>query len=159
MFTPGRITDLLDAEWWLDVIHHATLPALSILLGTAGTWAMGMRGMMITVLGSDFITFAEAKGVKRWRLLLTYAIRNVMLPQTTLLAMSLGSLVASTTIVEVMFGYPGVGSLLEEALRAFDYNLIQGCVFFLIVAIALTTYVLDLTYPLLDPRISYRGHV
>ncbi|MGC9347374.1 MAG: ABC transporter permease [Anaerolineae bacterium] len=159
IFTPGRRTELLDMAWWLDVLHHAALPSLSILLGTAGTWAMGMRGMMITILGSDFITFAEAKGVKRWRLLLSYAIRNVLLPQTTLLAMSLGTLVASTTIVEVMFGYPGVGSVLEEALRAFDYNLIQGCVFFLILAIALTTYALDLMYPVLDPRISYRKHV
>lgn len=156
MFTPGRRTDVWDIEWWLDVIYHAALPALSLLLGTAGTWAMGMRGMMVTILGSDFIAFAEAKGVKRRRLLLEYAIRNVLLPQTTLLAMSLGTLVASSTIVEVMFGYPGVGSVLEEALRAFDYNLIQGCVFFLILAIALATYIIDLIYPLLDPRISYR---
>ncbi len=156
MFTPGRFVDLGDIEWWLDVLHHAAVPALALLLGTAGSWAMGMRGMMVTVLGSDFIAFAEAKGVKRLRLILSYAIRNVMLPQTTLLAMSLGSLVSSVTLVEIMFGYPGVGSILESAIRAFDYNLIQGCVFFLILSIGLATFVLDLSYPLLDPRISYR---
>lgn len=154
-FTPGRFIVLNDIEFWLDVLHHASLPALSLFLATAGTWAMGMRGMMVTVLGSDFLAFAEAKGIKRWRLLRQYAIRNVMLPQVTLLAISLGSLVSSVTIVEVMFGYPGVGSVLEEAIRSFDYNLIQGCVFFLIVTIALATFMLDLSYPLLDPRITY----
>lgn len=156
MFTPGRHIDLWDIEWWLDVIYHATLPALSLLLGTAGTWAMGMRGMMVTVLGSDFISFAQAKGLKPRHVLIRYAVRNVMLPQATLLAMSLGTLVSSVTLVEVMFGYPGLGSVLEQALNALDYNLIQGCVFFLIVAVALATFVLDLIYPLLDPRISYR---
>lgn len=157
-FTPGRFVELANVEFWLDVVHHASLPALSLFLATAGTWAMGMRGMMITVLGSDFLTFADTKGLKRWRLLRHYAIRNVMLPQVTLLAISLGSLVSSVTIVEVMFGYPGVGSVLEDAIRSFDYNLIQGCVFFLIVAIAVATFLLDLTYPLLDPRISYERH-
>jgi peptide/nickel transport system permease protein len=155
LFSPGRVLNVRDIEWWLDVLHHATIPALSMVLGTAGLYAMGMRGMMITVLGSDFITFAEAKGVKRWRLLIGYAIRNVMLPQTTLLAMSLGTLVASVTMVEIMFGYPGLGSVLEGAIRSFDYNLIQGCIFFLIMAVGLATYALDLMYPLLDPRISY----
>ena len=155
VFTPGRITNLLDVEWWLDVIHHAAIPAISLMLGTAGTWAMGMRGMTITTLGSDFLLFAEAKGLRRRRLLLGYAIRNVLLPQITSLAMSLGTLVASATIVEMLFGYPGVGSVLENAVVSFDYNLIQGCIFFLIVAIGIATFVIDLSYPLLDPRITY----
>lgn len=154
-YTPGRLANLVDVSFWLDVCYHAALPALSLLLGTAGIWAMGMRGMMITVLGSDYITFAEARGLKTRRILLGYAVRNVTLPQLTLLGMQLGGLVASTTIVEIMFGYPGVGSVLENAIRSFDYNLIQGCVFFLIAAIAVATLILDLSYPLLDPRISY----
>ncbi len=156
VFTPGRFTNLLDIEWWLDVIHHAAIPAMSLVLGTAGTWAMGMRGMTITTLGSDFMLFGEAKGLRRRRLLLGYAIRNVLLPQVTSLAMSLGTLVASATIVEMLFSYPGVGSVLENAVASFDYNLIQGCVFFLIVAIAIATFLIDLSYPLLDPRITYR---
>ena len=116
---------------------------------------MGMRGMLVTVLGQDFITFAEAKGLRRPRLFLGYAVRNVMLPQVTALAMSLGTLVANATMVEIIFGYPGLGTVLEDAIRNFDYNLIQGCVFFLIVGIAIATFILDLTYPLLDPRIRY----
>ena len=89
------------------------------------------------------------------RLFLHYAVRNVMLPQATTFAMSLGTVVTGSTLVEAMFGYPGLGSVLEGAIRGFDYNLIQGCVFFLIVGIALATFVLDLIYPLLDPRIRY----
>jgi peptide/nickel transport system permease protein len=155
MWTPGRFVSLLEVEFWLDVLHHAALPALSLLLGTAGIWAMGMRGMMVTLLESDFLSFAQALGLKRWRVLLGGAVRNALLPQVTSLAMSLGALVASVTIVEMMFGYPGVGSVLEGAINTMDYNLIQGCIFFLIVAIALATFVLDLAYPLLDPRIKY----
>jgi peptide/nickel transport system permease protein len=117
---------------------------------------MGMRGMMVTVLGADFIRFAEAKGLKRLRILIGYAVRNVMLPQTTALAMSLGTLVSNVTLVEIIYAYPGMGSLLERAVIASDYNLIQGCVFFLILAVAIATFILDLTYPLLDPRITYK---
>jgi peptide/nickel transport system permease protein len=156
LFTPGRYLNLSDINWWLDVIYHATLPALSLIVTTAGVWSMGMRGMMITVLGEDFIRFAEERGLKRTRILIRYAIRNVMLPQTTALAVSLGTLVSSVTLVEMIYAYPGMGTLLERAVRASDYNLIQGCVFFLILAIAIATLILDLIYPLLDPRITYK---
>ena len=154
-YTPSAVVDWGSSEFWLDVLHHAALPALSLFLVLVGTYAMGMRGMLVTVLGEDFITFADAKGVRKMRLFLNYAVRNVMLPQATTLAMSLGTVVTGATLVEAMFGYPGLGSVLEDAIRGFDYNLIQGCVFFLIVGIALTTFVLDLIYPLLDPRIRY----
>lgn len=147
--------DLSSMAWWLDVLHHAALPAISLVLGTAGIYAMSMRGMMVTVMGADYILYGEAKGLKRMRLLVRYAVRNVMLPQTTLLAMSLGGIVSSVTIVEMLFGYPGVGTLLEDALNSFDYNLLQGCVFYLVLAIALATFALDLLYPVIDPRISY----
>ena len=154
-YTPGIVIDWRSFNFWLDVLRHAALPALSLFLVLLGTYAMGMRGMLVTVLGADFITFAEAKGLRKMRLFLNYAVRNVMLPQATALAMSLGTVVAGSTLVEAMFGYPGLGSVLEDAIRGFDYSLIQGCIFFLIVGIALATFVLDLIYPLLDPRIRY----
>ena len=156
LYTPGRYLDLLDAAWWLDMLHHAALPALSLVVTTAGVWSMGMRGMMITVLGADYIHFAESKGLKRFRVLVGYGVRNALLPQTTALAMSLGTMVTNVTLVEIIYAYPGMGSLLERAVIASDYNLIQGCVFFLILAIAIATFVLDLIYPLLDPRITYK---
>jgi peptide/nickel transport system permease protein len=140
----------------LDALRHSILPALSIVLSGLGYWALAMRGMMVTVQGEDYMTFAEAKGLKDSRMFLRYALRNAVLPQTTSLALSLGHVVSGSVLVEVVFGYPGVGSLLYQAIRSFDYFIIYGIVFILIVALGLTTLILDLLLPTLDPRITYQ---
>ena len=79
-----------------------------------------------------------------------------MLPQATALALVLGQLVSGAVLVEIVFGYPGIGTLLFQAIRGSDYFLVQGIVFILIISIGLATLILDLVYPLLDPRIVYR---
>ena len=99
--------------------------------------------------------FAEAKGLRRTTIFSRYAIRNALLPQLTALALALGNIVSGAVLVEVVFQYPGVGSLLYQSIRASDFYMIQGLVFIIIVAIGFATLVLDLIYPLLDPRISY----
>src|SRR5690606_34830116 len=132
------------------------LPALSIVLASMGTWAIGMRGMMISGLEEDYITFAEAKGLRNREIFFRYALRNALLPQTTALALSLGFIVSGAVLVEVVFGYPGVGTVLYRAIQTFDYFVIYGVVMILILAIGLTTLILDLLYPLLDPRITYQ---
>lgn len=154
-YTLGRIPTmswsfLMDAAW------HSILPALSIVLASLGTWAIGMRGMMISGLEEDYITFAEAKGLKNWDIFFKYALRNALLPQTTALALSLGFIVSGAVLVEVVFGYPGVGTVLYRAIQTFDYFVIYGVVIILIFAIGLATLIMDLLYPLLDPRISYQ---
>ncbi len=146
----------LSPEFILDMAHHSILPAFSIVLSSLGFWALSMRGMMVTVQGEDYVTLAEAKGLKNWRIFLRYALRNAILPQTTGLALSLGHVVSGAVLVEVVFGYPGVGSLLYQSIRSFDYNLIYGVVFMVIVSIGLTTLILDLLLPRLDPRITYQ---
>lgn len=146
----------LTPQYALDIVYHSILPALSILLASMGFWAIGMRGMMVTVGGEDYMTFAEAKGLKGWRVFLWYAMRNAILPQTTSLALSLGNVLSGALLVEVIFGYPGMGSLLYKAVTAFDYFTIYGVVFFIIVGVAFATLVLDFVYPLLDPRIRYQ---
>jgi peptide/nickel transport system permease protein len=83
-------------------------------------------------------------------------MRNALLPQTTALALSLGTILSGALLVEIIFGYPGIGSVLFAAITGFDYFVIYGIVFFIVVTIALTTLVLDLVYPLLDPRIRYQ---
>ncbi|MBI2861212.1 MAG: ABC transporter permease [Chloroflexi bacterium] len=140
----------------LDALRHSILPALSIVLAGMGYWALAMRGMMVTIQGEDYMTFAEAKGLKDRRVFLRYALRNAILPQTTSLALSLGHVVSGSILVEVVFGYPGVGGLLYQAIRSFDYFIIYGVVFILIVAIGLATLILDLILPTLDPRITYQ---
>jgi peptide/nickel transport system permease protein len=152
----GRMpTSGFDIGYWLDVGYHSMLPALSIILAGAGGWMLGMRGMMITVLGEDYLTLAEAKGLRERRIFFLYAMRNAMLPQFTALAISLGYVVSGATIVELIFSYPGMGYRLFQAINTSDYPVIQGITFFLVVSIAIAILVIDLIYPLLDPRITY----
>jgi peptide/nickel transport system permease protein len=128
-----------------DVLKHAILPALSIILVATGGWALTMRGMMVTTQGEDYVTFAEAKGLKSLTIFLRYC-----------LALSLGQILSGAVLVEVIFAYPGIGTVLYHAIRENDHFLIQGIVFSVIVALGLATLMLDLIYPWLDPRITYR---
>ncbi len=140
----------------LDVLRHATLPALSIILVSVGGWALAMRGMMVTTMGEDYVVFAEAKGLRSATIFTRYCMRNAILPQTTGLALALGQILSGAVLVEAIFGYPGIGALLFQAIEENDFFLIQGIVFTVIVALGFATFVLDVIYPLLDPRISYR---
>jgi peptide/nickel transport system permease protein len=146
----------LTVPFVLDLVRHAVLPALSIVLVATGGWALSMRGMMVTTQGEDYVTFAEAKGLRSLTIFLRYCVRNALLPQATGLALALGQLVSGAVLVEVIFGYPGIGTVLFQAIRENDHFLIQGIVFTVIIALGLATLILDAIYPLLDPRISYR---
>ncbi len=88
------------------------LPALSIVLGAVGFWALGMRSLMVDVLGEDYITYAESKGLAPRRIFLRYGMRNAMLPQVTALALALATVVSGAVLVEAIFNYPGLGGLL-----------------------------------------------
>src|SRR5262245_56683630 len=154
-YTPGTLPEI-GLPFWIDVVHHSILPALSIILASIGFWALGMRAMMITTQGEDFVTFAEASGLRSSTLFFCYALRNALLPQVTSLGLALGHILSGAVLVEVVFAYPGIGSVLFRSIRAFDYFAIQGIVFAVILSIAVATLILDVVYPLLDPRISYR---
>ena len=149
--TPG-----LNLPFILSAIKHAILPASAIVLTTMGFWALGMRGMMITIDGQDYMVLAEAKGLRPRRVFTRYGIRNGILPQMTALALTLGSIAAGSVIVEYIFTYPGMGYLLYQGIINSDFNLVQGVVFYLVLGVSLAVLILDLSYPLIDPRISYR---
>jgi len=154
-YSPGTLLTLsLDSI--LDVLRHAILPAASIVLVAIGGWALGMRAMMVTTQGEDYTIFADAKGLLPFTIFLHYSVRNALLPQATALALVLGHIASGAVLVEVIFGYPGIGTVLYNAIRQSDYFLIQGIVFGVIVSLGLATFILDLIYPLLDPRITYR---
>jgi peptide/nickel transport system permease protein len=138
------------------IIQRSTLPALSIIVASMGFWALGMRGMMITTDGDDFLILAQAKGLRPRRVFFRYSVRNAILPQVTALALSMGSIVAGSILVEFIFSYPGTGYLLYLGLSNGDYTLIQGVVFVLIAATAFAVLLIDLLYPLIDPRITYQ---
>lgn len=139
----------------IDIIYHAILPSMALVLGGIGSWALGMRAMMVSTLGEDYITFAEAKGLPPRRIFLWYGLRNALLPQVTHLAIALGSILSGAVLVEAMFSYPGLGGLLFGAIAGKDYFVIQGIVLMLILSLALALLIVDLIYPLVDPRIRY----
>ncbi|MEM7028604.1 MAG: ABC transporter permease [Chloroflexota bacterium] len=141
-----------------DIIYHSIGPAITIVLTSAGGWALGMRGMMVTVQGEDYMTFAEAKGLKGIRLFFRYAIRNALLPHVTGLALVFSTLVSGSVLVELVWGYPGLGTLLARSINQLDYSTIYGIVFVLTVGIAIAMFIMDMIYPLLDPRINYEGN-
>lgn len=147
----------LDPAGLLDIAYHSVLPAASIVLAALGGWMLGMRAMMVGVLGSDYLTLAEAKGLSPRRIFLWYAMRNAILPQITGLALYLGTAVSGAVLVEVIFSYPGVGLLLFQAIQNADYTLIQGITFILVLSVSTGILILDLLYPFVDPRITYTG--
>jgi peptide/nickel transport system permease protein len=152
---PAGVLPAMTFGYVLTVMYHSLLPALSIILAASGFWALAMRGMMVTTQGEDFMVLAEAKGLKGWRIFLGYGMRTALLPQITALALALGHIVSGALLVEIIFQYPGVGTLLYKAISGFDYFTINGVVFFIIVGVGLATLLLDLTYHLLDPRIKH----
>lgn len=151
------IEPALTLEFIGSLIYHGTLPALSIVLVSFGYWALGMRGMMVTTEGEDYMVLAEAKGLSPWRILFRYSIRNAVLPQVTALALGMGTLVTGSVLVEYVFNYNGMGGLLYTGIINQDYTVIQGTVFVLILSSATAVLIIDLIYPLIDPRITYQG--
>ena len=143
----------LSFDFMASVIHHGVLPAMSIVVVTFGFWALGMRGLMITVQGEDYTVLAKAKGLRKRYILYKYMIRNAILPQITAFALKIGMLVAGQVLVERIFAYPGMGKLLYDAILTQDYPVIQGVSFVIILMTALAVFLVDLIYPLIDPRI------
>lgn len=139
-----------------SVIEHAILPAASIVVTSMGFWALGMRGMMITADGEDYLVLAKIKGLRPSWIFWRYAVRNAILPQVTALALSLGGIVGGSVLVEYLFAYPGMGYLMYRAIASQDYTLIGGIGFFLILATATAVFLIDLLYPIIDPRITYK---
>lgn len=156
-YTTGSVPKF-DMAFALDILKHSILPAFALVITSAGGWALGMRGMMVTVQGEDYMTFAEAKGVKGWRLFYKYGMRNALLPQVTGLALAFGFIVSGAVLVEIVFGYPGIGSILNRSIQQLDYPVIYGAVLILTVTIAVAMFIMDMIYPLLDPRINYDGN-
>lgn len=146
----------LDVPTAVDILTHSILPAAALILGLVGHWAVQMRGSMVSVLGEDYILFAESKGLSPFRIFLWYGMRNALLPQITGLAVALGTAIAGAILVEVVFNYPGIGFLLFQAISQKDYFTIQGVVLLLITALAATLFCVDMLYPFVDPRVRYQ---
>lgn len=138
-----------------DVLWHAFLPALSlVILGGAVNFQI-MKLLVQNVNAENFVQYAKLGGVTEGRIASKYVIRNALLPQITGLALSLGQIFSGALITEIVYGYPGLGMLLYNSIVRADYNLIMGITIFSIVGITTAILIVDLTYPLFDPRVRY----
>jgi peptide/nickel transport system permease protein len=138
-----------------NVLWHSFLPALSLVILGGAVNFQTMKLIVQNVNAENFVQYAKLGGVKEQKIVSRYVIRNAMLPQITGLALSLGQLFSGALITEIVFSYPGLGTLLYNAIITGDYNLIMGITLLSIVAITTAILIIDLLYPLFDPRVRY----
>lgn len=138
-----------------DVLSHSFLPALSLTVLGGAVMFQTMKLIVQNVNAENFVQYAKMGGVTEDRIVSKYVIRNAILPQITGLALSLGQIFSGALITEIVYSYPGLGTLLYNAIVNGDYNLIMGITLFSIVGITTAILVVDLTYPLFDPRVRY----
>lgn len=143
-------------EYISSVLYFGFLPALSIVIGATAFRFIMAKALASTEVSSDYVQYADLAAVPRRKILFFYVIRNTMLPQVTDLALSLGAIFEGALITEVVFGYPGIGYTLFNAINSADYNVIMGITLLSIVGIATASLLVDLAYPLLDPRVRLR---
>ena len=137
-----------------SVIKHGTLPALSMVLAGIGGWFIGMRSLVSNIVTDDHVVYAELGGVRSRTIFSQYVARNALLPQVTGLALQLGQVFGGTVIVEFLFNYPGMGRLLIMGIYRGDYSLVLGVTTMSIVAVAVAVFLIDVLYPLVDPRVK-----
>jgi len=152
MITPGFSWPFIKS-----VLMHAALPIAAYTFEHAAGWALAMKGSAVSVLGEDYIMAARARGLKESRIMVFYMGRNAILPLVTSLAISLGSMVGGSTLIETIFSYPGIGWFFGEALTKRDFGLMQGLFLFLAASIIFANLAADILYSVLDPRIKLEG--
>ena len=134
-----------------DVLDHAVLPALTIVLASAAGWIVGMRNLMLTTMDEDYVLIAAAKGLPKPRVI-WYAARNAILPSVSGFALAIGFIVSGSLLTEIVFSYPGLGLLLVQAVNNNDYALMQGLFLIITFAILAANLIADFVYVFLDPR-------
>jgi peptide/nickel transport system permease protein len=149
-----EFTDPSTWEVILDRLEHMILPSLTLGLVLYGEYALIVRSSMLETLGEDYILTARAKGLANWAIVWKHAFRNALLPIVTLIALTLGYVVAGAILVEAVFSYPGIGLVTYDAIFARDYPVLQGAFLILTLSVVIANYVADLVYFRLDPRIS-----
>jgi peptide/nickel transport system permease protein len=145
-------TPSFSASFIGDVLKHALLPGISLVVVTAGLWVYSMRNNMITTVSEDYVKMGSAKGLAPRRVMFDYAARNAILPNLTGFAMQLGYVLGGSIVVEYLFSYPGTGYLFYTSTTDHDLPLMQGLFLFYTVAVLICVLLADLATALLDPR-------
>ena len=152
----GTHPDWSSPEFILTYLKHAVLPAATLVLVGFGGWFVGMKSLTSNIISEDYVVYAETTGLKKNKILTQYIMRTALLPQLTGLALTLGTVFSGALIMEIVFGYPGIGSLTLVAVYRNDYSMIMGIAVYSIIGVASAVFLMDLLYPLFDPRVRYQ---
>lgn len=155
----GAVTPFKQYSGWheavIDVLHHAFLPLLTLTLTRLTGVYLLTRSTLLLVMTKDYIRTAKAKGIGQRLLWYRHALRNALLPVITRIGLQIGALLGGTVLVENVFAYPGMGTLLQEAVRAHDYPLLQGTFLVMAVGVLTANALADFVCRRLDPRLHY----
>lgn len=153
-------TNVMGTPWsWeyiKNLIYNSFLPAASLILIDTGWWVLSMKTLSTGIAEEDYVTFAKLKGLSKRKIMWNYVAPNALLPQLTMLSLRIGTIFSGAMVTEIIFSYPGMGTLIYNSILHSDYNLIIGTITMSILAVSVATYIIDLTYPLLDPRVRYK---
>ncbi len=153
-------TNVMGAPWsWTfikNLVYNSVLPALSLILIDTGWWVLSMKTITSGIAEEDYITFAKLKGVPPQKIMWNYVAPNAVLPQITMLSLKIGTIFSGAMVTEILFSYPGIGTLIYNSILRSDYNLIIGTITMSILAVSIATFIIDLAYPFVDPRVRYK---
>ena len=147
-------TGTYGMEWYGSVVQHLVLPVVSLTLIQLGSYVLTMRGTLIDALGEDYVTLAKVNGLPYRRILWKHALRNALLPATTLIGLQLGFVVGGAVLTETVFAYPGIGRGIYEAVTQLDFPVLQGAFLLLAVTVVIVNMLTDIAYGFLDPRVK-----
>lgn len=148
------VTPALSWAFIGSVLWYGILPVTATVIVSFGGWALAMKGSAISVLGAEYVRAAESRGLSGRRISQSYVGRNAMLPMVTSLALSLGFMFGGSVFIETYFTYPGIGYYLIQAVNSRDYSLMMGCFLLITVSVVVSNFLVDLLYPMVDPRIA-----
>jgi peptide/nickel transport system permease protein len=148
MYSPGQ-------SGFVDLLKHLILPSISLAVGSGAIIARMTRSSMLEVLEQDYIRTARAKGLREKKVIYKHALKNAFIPILTVIGMQVGFLLAGAVLVEIVFSWPGIGTLMVNGILARDFPLVQGIILFVATSYVLINLLVDVLYAYLDPRISY----
>lgn len=151
LFPPGGYAPLMDEP--LDNLRDLILPMIALGTGAVAVNLRQIRAGMIEVLEQDYVRTAQAKGLSEWRVIYVHALRNALVPLTTIVGLQIGAILGGAFVIETIFLWPGIGALAVQSIFSKDYPVIQGTVLLVAFSYMLTNLLVDLSYPLFDPRI------
>lgn len=141
---------------FIDLLKHLVLPTLALSAGSGAVIARMTRSGMLEVFEQDYIRTARAKGIKERKVIYVHALKNAFIPVLTVLGMQIGFLLAGSVLVEMVFAWPGIGTLMINGILARDFPLVQGTILLVATTYVIVNLIVDVLYAILDPRISYK---